>query len=373
MTDIVFYDGNSPVPVNGKMIPHASNIQIELEIGNGSRESISIRYSNILEISKTGEKSRIQFSGNNKNSADRLIVFSDKKIHDLIYNYWTSDKHNPVVRLLSIFTSLPNSKKIAISLVLLPVVIFVILLLLNKSYVFVPVSIDKYIGSMAVNNILSGKTVVKDNTAQIAIEKLTKKIIPPKSDYNYKMLIIKKPVVNAFALPDGHIVIFSGLINQTRSPEELAGVIAHEVSHIESRHGIRQLIRVLGMSYLISSVVGAGIEGFEAPETISEIANILVYYKYSREFEREADLSSVKLLRSAGIKPDGIIRFFETMDRSKNMPEFLSWVNSHPDFNSRVKYLKKELEGIDPLHNKYHAALSAKEWQAMKISVIAFK
>jgi beta-barrel assembly-enhancing protease len=373
MTDIVFYDGNSPVPVNGKIIPHASNIQLELATEPGKRDSLNIKYSDILEISKTGEKSRVQFAGIDKNSADRLIIFSDKKIHDQIYNYWTSSKRNPVVRILSIFGGLSNSKKISISLILLPVIIFVILLLLNKSYVFVPVSVDKYIGTMAVENILSRETVLKNNAAQAALEKLTKKIITDKSSYTYKLILIKKPEVNAFAFPDGHIIIFSGLINHTRSPEELAGVIAHEVSHVESRHGIRQLIRVLGMSFLISSVVGAGIEGFEVPETISEIANILVYNKYSREFEKEADLNSIKLLRNAGIKSDGIIRFFETMDRSKNMPEFLSWVNSHPDFNTRVKYLKKEVVENDTLRYKNNFAMSDKEWRLLRSSVMTYK
>ncbi len=373
MTDIVFYDGNSPVPKNGKMIAHASNIQIELEIESGERESINIKYSDIREISKTGEKSQIEFSGIDENSVDRLIIFCDQKIHNQIYSYWASSKQNPFVRIKSIFAGLSNFKKFALGLVLLPVVLLIILQILNKSYIILPISIDKELGSRIAENFLSKETVIKSKNAHTAVEKMAKKIIPKDSLYTYKVYILKKSEVNAFALPDGHILIFSGLINQTRSPEQLAGVLAHEIGHIESRHGIRQIIRVLGIGYLISSAVGAGIEGLEVPETISEIANILIYYKYSREFEKEADLTSIKLLRNAGMNPGGIIQFLETMDKGKHTPEFLNWINSHPDFNARVKYLKEAYEKIDISHSKKQFVMSNEEWLTLKSAVAAVK
>ncbi|MFH0975647.1 MAG: M48 family metallopeptidase [Spirochaetota bacterium] len=369
MTDILFYDGISPVPKNGKMIPYTDNIQIETQSESGARETVYVKYSEITEISKTGDKSDIKFAGTDENCANRLIVFSDLKTYEIIYRNWSSNKQNFFYAAFVKLSGLSNFKKAALALIAAPVAILIIMQILNRTYIFFPLSVDRELGSRAGEIFLKDAAVVKNRKAQHFIEDLTKKIAPKDTVNNYKIFIIKNPEINAFSLTDGSLLIYTGLIDRTETPEELAGVLAHEISHVEMRHGLRQLIRVLGISYLISSVVGAGIEGLEIPETISEIANIAIYNKYSREFEKEADLNSVKLLQNACISPDGIMKFFERLNKNKNMPAVLSWFNSHPSFDSRIKYLTDEIKHTKTSQSKKQFLMSKNEWEALKVSL----
>jgi predicted Zn-dependent protease len=149
--------------------------------------------------------------------------------------------------------------------------------------------------------------------------------------------VVNDPAVNALAVPGGTIIVFRGLLDKTRSPEELAGVLAHEVQHILQRHATRALLQQLSMKVLLAAAVGDakglsyGLEG----------ARILGMLRYSRQYEDEADAEAIRLLVACGIDPRGLAAFFEAIqadrEASLKIPAYLS---THPDMEGRIQRLR---------------------------------
>jgi predicted Zn-dependent protease len=158
----------------------------------------------------------------------------------------------------------------------------------------------------------------------------------PNTDYKYNITILDFDMVNAFALPGGDIIIFSGLIEKSKRPEELAGVMAHEIQHIEQRHMTKILIKDKLLDILISSMTGdSGGAGTAliAAKTLGSLA-------YRRSEEASADTEGLKMLVDARIDPNGLIDFFETLKKEYgNMPDIFKYISTHPDTGGRIEKL----------------------------------
>jgi predicted Zn-dependent protease len=150
--------------------------------------------------------------------------------------------------------------------------------------------------------------------------------------------------LNAFAIPGGHIVVYTGLLKAVKRPEELAGVLAHEMAHITQRHSLRNLIEALGLSLTLQTLFGdAG--GLTA--LASKGSETLLRQKFSRDTEREADDIGWELLVRANIDPRGMIEFFRTMQAAlaKNPATAaaegkLSFLSTHPATAGRIDHLE---------------------------------
>lgn len=153
--------------------------------------------------------------------------------------------------------------------------------------------------------------------------------------YKFKIHIIKSPMVNAFAAPGGHIVIFTGLIAKTERPEELAGVLAHEMQHVLKRHATRSLFQNLSTYMLITLFTGGS-------SNTASLVNTFATMRYSRIAEAEADDTALKLLQKAQIDPTGMVTFFkiiEKIEKRKKIPAVLSYISTHPDTAERINHL----------------------------------
>ncbi len=151
------------------------------------------------------------------------------------------------------------------------------------------------------------------------------------------------PTPNAFAIPGGHIIVNSGLITLADTPEEVAGVIAHEAGHATLRHGLQSLINRIGTVALISVIFGDA-EGVTA--VLVEGSDYLLAQKYSRDAERQADDKAWQYLEAANVNPAGLVTFFEklkTVDGSgaATMPTIMS---THPATDERIQALEKKLQ-----------------------------
>jgi predicted Zn-dependent protease len=154
-----------------------------------------------------------------------------------------------------------------------------------------------------------------------------------------KVHLLVKDEVNAFALPDGYLVIYTGLISGCKSQYELAGVIGHEIAHIELNHVMKKLVKEFGLSALISITTGHGGSG-----TIQETAKMLSSTAFDRNLEREADMKAVEYLLNAHINPRPFADFLGSMDEEGNEIKALSWISTHPDSNERAEDILKALE-----------------------------
>lgn len=150
------------------------------------------------------------------------------------------------------------------------------------------------------------------------------------SPYRYRWLLAEAPEVNAFAAPGGVIVVFCGLMRQVETPEELAGVLAHEVAHVERRHSLRAAVKGLGLRAALSLVLGDGAGG-----ALAGAAADLTELKFSRDAEREADRDALRRLQAARIDPQGLLRFFARLEGQGGGAAPPAWLLSHPSAGER--------------------------------------
>lgn len=163
------------------------------------------------------------------------------------------------------------------------------------------------------------------------------------SAYEFKVHILRSKEANALAIPGGHIVVFSGLIEQSEEPEELLGVIGHEMAHITQRHSLKQMIAELSGAVLLNIITaGAG----DLVYILGDNARFLLGRTYSRKQEQEADIIGFKYLADAQISPHGLITFFQRLEEKSHFMDsgLLQIVSTHPSSKNRVHTLEKMLE-----------------------------
>jgi beta-barrel assembly-enhancing protease len=149
------------------------------------------------------------------------------------------------------------------------------------------------------------------------------------------------PIMNAFALPGGHIVLTRGLLKGAAAPGEVAGVLAHEIGHAAHHHPEAQLVRIAGVQVLLS--VATGTSGGTNASSLAGLAAIL---QSSRDAEREADAYAVAMLSAARVDPMGLKHFFEKIlnEEGKSPGGALSKLgtvfSTHPVTTERIELIK---------------------------------
>ena len=147
---------------------------------------------------------------------------------------------------------------------------------------------------------------------------------------------VRAPFVNAFALPGGAVMVTDELIAQAGSPDELAGVIAHEIAHVERRHVMQAAWRSMGAGLILDAVVGGG---SGAGQQAILLASSLSNQRFSRKLEAEADARGMQLLARHEISSQGMADFFDRMaDRKADarVRQAAEWFSSHPDMVARA-------------------------------------
>ena len=166
--------------------------------------------------------------------------------------------------------------------------------------------------------------------------------------FKFSFTIVEDGTMNAFALPGGAVVIHTELLEAADNAEEVAGVLAHEISHVTRRHHIRGIIGNLGIFFIIRALLGdvAGLSG-----DIATAGATLSSLKYSRGFETEADDEGYSLLLKAHIKPDGMIHFFEKLKKENPDAGMMDFLSTHPATSDRIENLNKKEKPNGPIQN----------------------
>jgi predicted Zn-dependent protease len=174
-----------------------------------------------------------------------------------------------------------------------------------------------------------------------------------------KINILDKDDINAFALPNGHLIIYSGLILNSDNQEELAGVICHEIAHIELNHVMKKLVKEIGLSVLISMTTGNG-----GAEVIKETAKMLSSSAFDRGLEKEADIKAVDYLVNANINPEPFADFlYKLSDTEHEAIKYLTWISTHPDSKERAEYI---IEYSKDKLTDYKQILNNETWEKLK-------
>ncbi|MFO0777327.1 MAG: M48 family metallopeptidase [Nitrospira sp.] len=207
----------------------------------------------------------------------------------------------------------------------------------------IPVEWEQKLGESAYREFLAGQDVTKDGPAVAAVKEMTQRLASqvPNSPYRFEVTVVKSDIVNAFALPGGYVVVFTGLMKKAESPEEVAGVLAHELNHVLQRHGLERIIKQLGFVAVVSIVLGnpPGLGG-----VMKQLGMELMTLKFGRAQETEADVTGLQLLYQAKINPEGMITFFQRLaEKDEGRVE---WLSTHPMSSVRADHLKARLAAM---------------------------
>ena len=207
----------------------------------------------------------------------------------------------------------------------------------------IPVEWEQKLGESVYRDFLTHQEVMKDGSAVTAVGEMTQRLTEqiPNNPYKFEVTVVKSDVVNAFALPGGYVVVFTGLMKKAESGEEVAGVLSHELNHVLQRHGLERILKSLGLLTVVAIVLGdqQGLVGM-----MKQLGVELLTLKFGREQETEADLKGLQLLQRAKIDPAGMIRFFERL--SEKDQGRMEWLSTHPMSTARAERLKAELAAL---------------------------
>lgn len=145
---------------------------------------------------------------------------------------------------------------------------------------------------------------------------------------------------NAMALPGGSVIVTDELVRLAEIPEALAGVLAHELGHIQHRHGMRRLVRLAGLSSVTLFLTG---DASDLLHEASVLGTGILDLSYSRDFERDADATAVALMRKTGKDPALLAKLLERLDAQSTVTGAVpNWLSSHPSTEERKRLI---LEG----------------------------
>jgi beta-barrel assembly-enhancing protease len=170
------------------------------------------------------------------------------------------------------------------------------------------------------------------------VERIAAALPPAERRYQFRVAVLDHHIVNAFAMPGGRIFVFKGLLYNVQQPEELAGVLAHEMAHVTHRHGLHKLIAAKGPYYALRLFIGKQ-EGLLSD--ISSASQLLVGLQYSRSMERDADATGWHYLEAADIDPRGMANFFRHQEPRANEDYIPELFRTHPATGERIAALDK--------------------------------
>lgn len=244
-----------------------------------------------------------------------------------------------------------------------------------------PIGMEERMGRTAIEQITlmfggwrgSAELACRDADGEHALAAMTARLkaVDP-SEYEFKVRVLDIPIPNAFAAPGGYIVIFGGLLDLAETPDEVAGVLAHEMTHVTHRHATANMVRSIGLqAFIIPLLTGGTITS----DVMTGIGQIAVQASYSRDAEADADKGAVELMNRAGLKAasftDLLFRIedkygMRTDDGAEDadsgvgafsIPDMLSTHPSTPDRARRAQ------EAAAP---GGEAGLTDEEWRALK-------
>lgn len=323
-----FFDGKQSQPQQVEIVfEEDSNL---LLIRN---DHLSIQWSaSDINYEKIGSMLEIRI----KEYSDEFLAVTDAEFNQILIKHLHNTKDVGLYKKL-LHLSFRKHLFIFAGLLTLLVLgyIFLVPFIAEKSVILIPQSFDKQIAKIALTNF----GFETDSTKSVILNEFADNLtLNNQIELNFK--VVESDIVNAFALPDGTIIIYTGLLDKMNNYEQLTGLIAHEVAHVNKRHSMKMLCRNLS-GYIFVSALFSDINGIMA--VIAENAHNLNTLTYSRKFENEADEEGTMILIQNGINPRGVISLFkilqkEEKDYSNFIPEYIS---THPYTKNRIENIEK--------------------------------
>jgi beta-barrel assembly-enhancing protease len=327
----IFYDGNSSVPQEVVFLFDSNTATLVFEASNGTiyqwkcseivfeKTGYKLSFRHKVEVSQNGYTTDSKF-------IDEVLTFTKKKGQ---YGWYQS--------LLDLGTTIHLGLAVVILAIIGLCYLYAIPWVAEKSVVLIPEEYDTKLGdtffeqNVIFSSIDSSKTKALNEFAKELKLNNTKQL---------KFSVVDSEIVNAFALPDGNIVVYTGILDSMQNYDELVGLLGHEAAHVNHRHSMKMLCRNLSGYLFVSAILG-DVNGIMA--TIGNNINSLQSLSFSREFEHQADVEGFNVLVINKINPIGMANLFKRLENKNyiSMPQFLS---SHPMTEDRITFMEKRIK-----------------------------
>ncbi|HJR99816.1 MAG TPA: M48 family metallopeptidase [Flavobacterium sp.] len=330
-TTAVFYDGNSSVPQQIEISLNKLNASLEFKLADGTNCKWSIKD---IDFDKRAAQLHL------KHGVDTVQHIKIKDVHfiTIIDQYRKENGHiGWYQRLLDLGTAAYFGIAIVVIAIIGLSYVYAIPWVAEKSVVLIPEEYDDTLGDSAWAGNMNFITI--DSTKTKVLNDFAKQL-NLQNTKPLKFTVVESNEVNAFALPNGEIVVFTGILKEMKNYDELVGLLGHEASHVNNRHSMKMLCRSLS-GYLFVSVILGDVNGIMA--TIGDNVNSFQSLSFSREFEHQADLEGFKILVANKVDPQGMSNLFKRLKQQHfvSIPEFLS---SHPVTENRIDFINQMIK-----------------------------
>lgn len=231
----------------------------------------------------------------------------------------------------------------------------------------IPLQWERDIGANIRDRLLDGAELCSTAKGDLAVIRLTSRVTGSLDQQpDLIIAIADSEMVNAFALPGGHIIIMRGLLETAQNADEVAAVLAHEIGHISLRHPTQMAIRALGIGLIADLLTG---DGSALVEIAGQFGGVLLLLNYSREMERQADAYGRDLLRRAELPAAAMAQFFARLQgaaANEQGSKLFDYLSSHPPLEERIVTTGEGMGNARADGKVGQPALTPKAWRALK-------
>lgn len=214
----------------------------------------------------------------------------------------------------------------------------------EEQFMLIPESQELEIGQAYAPEIekqMGGR--IPNEAVQAYIDSVGQRVarVSHRPDIQYHFMALGHKTINAFALPGGYIFITKGMLEKLNNESELAGVLAHETTHVVARHAAEAMSRQIGIQLLLAAAVSS--TNSAAAAQAADVAQQIIGLQFSKENEREADLVGMQYMVDAGYDPRGMVETMQMLER-ENEAAPIDFLSSHPSPQNRITYLTGRIE-----------------------------
>jgi len=355
----IYYDGQTPSGRNVSLSFLGDRLELTF---NDSGQTAHWPYTDITHSGPLMSGSSAQF-GNSKSENVRVFVEDEQCTHRLLLKcpHLTNRRKNRILLMLSGLVAV-------VSLSVISFVWFADLSPARMVAETMPNQLRDKLGDAVIRQIINNRQQCNNEQGARTFKKLTDRLIQNGGSLNnYKFHVAKLGIVNAFAAPGARIVVSDKLIEFVKSPEELAGVLAHEMGHGIAMHPETGIVRAMGYSFFLQLLLGG------SAGNIGDAGLLLLQLNYTRAAEREADKLALQILNKAKIDARKVSDFFtrvievyeperkpKSEDDGDLIESALFLFRTHPPTSDRAEMFAKARNWPQ------YPVLTDQEWAALK-------
>jgi Zn-dependent protease with chaperone function len=352
----MFFDGTSSKSQMAESYFNPHGISISYTSAEGEKKEIQFEYTSIRRVIKRpGDKLLIFFGTSPQQMLEvrampQVVSLLKMSGHRLEFNSqfeWFSTGTGKILTILGGIVALA-----------LGIYLYVIPFAADVFARNLPTSYEVNLGNKIYHQIILNDSI---DTLKTNLVNRFAKQIDFKTAYPIQITVVHGNVINAFATPGGHIIIYDTLLNELENPDELAALLSHEATHIKERHSLRSLSNDLSRSLFLSIIFR---DQNSISTVLAENANMLNTLRFSREMERVADEGAVKIMLNNNIDPEGMVQLLTLLKREDKSNGDLTYLSTHPATNERITDVEGYIEkyNIRIIQNKVSNSI----WKELK-------